>query len=541
MNPQGKPDFRDPDTVRDPYPAYAFLRTHHPVYWSSQHKAWMLTRFDDVFKAQSDATRYSSDRIRQLVNAQLPPEKRAMYEPFIEKASRWMYAQDGKVHEASRHLLGRAFTPRSIEALRADIQAVTDELLATMGPSAELMSRLFNQVPARVLAMLYGIPKKDALKLRRWTDVILMFLVGNLDPANTPGAAAQGLEEMYAYFGNLIERRRQAPRDDLVSRVIAAAGPDTSTDDLLAQVAFVLVAGYTTSADMLGIGLWYLLTNPAQLNALLADGSLMKPAIEEMLRIDPSGQFSHRVVTQDIELRGQTLRKGDLVYLIRAAANRDPEHFADPDRFNIQRAKNDHLAFGRGVHFCLGPALFRLEAEVVFSSLLKRFPNLRLLEKKPPVWRTSNLQFRGLKTLHVELEPIPKGASIQRCFSAAPWEKNGGYCRALRVGETIVTSGTVAFDEQGNPYASDDVYLQTRRCLEIIEAALKRLGTDRTRVIATRMYTTNVKWWPQIAQAHKEFFEGCEPTTMLLGVKALITPDYLVEIEAQAQAPEARP
>lgn len=535
MHTQSKPDFCDPDTIRDPYPALAYLREHHPVYWSEQHKAWLLTRYDDVHAAQGDTARYSSNRMRQLVNVQLPPDKRAQYEPFIEKASRWMYAQDGKAHEASRHLLGKAFTPRSIEALRADIEAITDEILSALGPTPELMSKVFNQVPARVLAMLYGIPKKDALKLRRWTDVILMFLVGNFEADGQP-RALQGLEEMYGYFGKLIDRRQKSPRDDLVSRVIAAAGPSASKDDLLAQVVFVLVAGYTTSADMLGIGLWYLLRNPEQLNALLADPSLTKSAVEEMLRIDPSGQFSHRVLTEDVQLRGQTLRKGDLVYLMRAAANRDPEQFADPDRFDIQRKKNKHLAFGFGVHFCLGPALFRLEAEVVYSQLLQRFPGMRLSDKKPPVWRTNNLQFRGLKTLHIDLEPVDKPAQIQRCFSAAPWEKNGGYCRALRAGNLVVTSGTVAFDDDGNPYAPGDVYRQTRRCLEIIETALKQLGVDRTRVVATRMYTTNVAWWPQIAQAHKEFFSECPPTTMLLGVKELITSDYLVEIEAQACA-----
>ena len=533
MDAQWKPDFCDPETIRDPYPAFAFLREHHPVYWSAQHKAWLLTRYDDVHAAQGDAARYSSDRMRQLVNVQLPPDKRAQFEPFIEKASQWMYSQDGKVHQASRHLLGKAFTPRSIEALRADIEAVTDEILSSLGPAPELMSKVFNQVPARVLAMLYGIPKKDALKLRRWTDVILMFLVGNFE-ADGPSRALQGLEEMYVYFGKLIDERKKTPRDDLVSRVIAAAGPDASKDDLLAQVVFVLVAGYTTSADMLGIGLWYLLRNPEQLSALLADPSLTKPAVEEMLRIDPSGQFSHRVLTEDVHLRGQTLRKGDLVYLMRAAANRDPEHFVDPDRFDIRREKNKHLAFGLGVHFCLGPALFRLEAEVVFTRLLQRFPTLRLSEKKPPVWRTNNLQFRGLKTLHVELEPVDTCPSIQRCFSAAPWEKHGGYCRALRAGNLVVTSGTVAFDEDGNPYAPGDVYRQTRRCLEIIETALQQLGVDRTLVVATRMYTQDVARWPQIAKAHQEFFSQCPPTTMLLGVKELIAPEYLIEIEAQA-------
>lgn len=536
MDSQWKPDFTDPDTIRDPYRAYAYLREHHPVYWSDQHQAWMLTRFKDVLAAQGDDVHYSSDRIRQLVDAQLPPEKRAIYEPFIKKASRWMYSQDGEVHEQSRRLLGRAFTPRSIEALRADIQALTDGIVAKLGPKPELMSQLFNQVPALVLAKLYGIPKKDALKLRNWTDVILMFLVGNLDTGTRPEKALQGLEEMYEYFGKLIDKRRRSPRDDLVSRVIAAAGPQATQDDLLAQIVFVLVAGYTTSADMLGLGLWYLLNNPDQLSALLADMTLLKPAIEEMLRIDPSGQFSHRVLKEDLVLNGQTLRKGKLVFLVRAAANRDPAHFPNPDRFDIQRAKNDHLAFGRGVHFCLGPALFRLEAECVFTSLLNRYPNLQMLETKPAVMRSNNLQFRGLKTIHVELEPVPKGDPIQRVFSAAPWEKNGGYCRALKVGPLVVTSGTVAFDSDGNPCALGDAYGQTRRCLEIIEAALKQLGTDRTRVVATRMYTTDVTLWPEIAKAHEEFFRHCKPTTMLLGVKELIGPEFLVEIEAQAAA-----
>lgn len=539
MDSQWKPDFTDPDTIRDPYPAYAFLREHHPVYWSHQHQAWMLTRFKEVLAAQGDATLYSSDRIRQLVDVQLPPDKRAIYEPFIERASRWMYAQDGKTHEQSRRLLGRAFTPRSIDALRADIQAITDGLVSRLGPTPELMSQLFNQVPALVLAKLYGIPKKDALKLRRWTDVILMFLVGNLDTATRPEKTLEGLEEMYAYFGALIDRRRRSPHDDLVSRVIAAAGSEATQDELLAQIVFVLVAGYTTSADMLGIGLWYLLNNPDQLRALSADMTLLKPAIEEMLRIDPSGQFSHRVLTQDVTLGGQTLRKGQLVYLVRAAANRDPEHFPDPDRFDIRRAKNDHLAFGRGVHFCLGPALFRIEAECVFSSLLGRFPNLRFIDKKPPVWRTNNLQFRGLKSIYVELEPLQKDDPIQRVFSAAIWEKNGGYCRALRVGSLIVTSGTVAFDNDGNPCALGDVYGQTQRCLEIIETALKKLGADRSRIVATRMYTTNIQWWGDILKAHGEFFHDCPPTTMLLGVNELIAKEFLVEIEAQAQASES--
>ncbi|WP_347168780.1 cytochrome P450 [Pseudomonas salmasensis] len=530
---QSLPDFCDPTTIGDPYPAFAYLRHHHPLYWSPHYKAWLMTRFDDVASAQSDAQRYSSNRMRELVNAQVPAHERAALEPFIEKAARWMYSQDGKAHEAGRKVLGKAFTPRSIDALAGDIQLIVDDLLEQLSPQPELMSELFNKIPALILAHIFGIAAKDALKVRRWTDAIIVFMVGSTDPAFGPREALQAMEEMYAHFARLVEDRRQSPGDDLISQVIAAGDEaGMSKDDVLAQLAFIVVAATTTSADQLGIILFYLLTHPQALEELKTAPNLIPNAIEESLRICPAGQLSHRVVTEDVTLHGQTMRKGDLVYLIRAAANRDPRHFTDPERFDIHRKKHDHLAFGRGPHFCMGTLLFKLEAKIVFSRLLQRFAHLRLINGKPPTWRTNSLQFRGLSHIHVALEPMDSG--ITRCFSAAPWEKNGGYCRALRAGNLVVTSGTVAFDEQGNPYAPGDVYRQTRRCLEIIEAALKQLGVDRTLVVATRMYTTDVAWWPQIAKAHQEFFSHCPPTTMLLGVNQLIAPAYLIEIEAQA-------
>jgi len=533
MTLQSLPDFSDPQTIAEPYEAFAYLRHHHPLYWSAHHKAWLMTRFEDVASAQSDARRYSSNRMRALVNAQVPAHERAALEPFIEKASRWMYSQDGKVHEAGRKVLGKAFTPRSIDALADDIGLIVDDLLAQLSPQPELVTQLFNKVPALILARLFGIAAQDAPTVRHWTDAIIVFMVGSTDPAFGPREALLAMEEMYAHFSRLVDERRQSPGNDLVSQVIAAGDEARMTkDDVLAQLAFIVVAATTTSADQLGIILFYLLSNPETLAELQSNPSLLPDAIEEALRICPAGQLSHRVVTEEVTLHGQTMRKGDLVYLIRAAANRDPRHFSDPDRFDIHRRKQDHLAFGRGPHFCMGTLLFKLEARIVFSRLLQRFPRLRLGDGQRPAWRTNSLQFRGLSHIRVVLNPANDG--ITRCFSAAPWEKNGGYCRALRAGNLVVTSGTVAFDEQGNPYAPGDVYRQTRRCLEIIETALKQLGVDRTLVVATRMYTTDVAWWPQIAKAHQEFFNECPPTTMLLGVNQLIAPAYLIEIEAQA-------
>lgn len=397
-------DFTDLDTVRTPYPSYAYLREHHPVYWSAHFKAWFLTRYDDVLAAQGDSIRYSSDRMQQLVDAQLPPDKREQLKPFVKLASEWMYSQDGDMHKASRHLLGKAFTPRVIESLRQIIQEITDREIDELEPQTDLMAKLFNRVPALILAHLYGIPREDALKLRNWTDDILIFLVGSLDPDYGPEQALKGVEEMYAYFASLIEKRREHPEDDLVSHVLEASiDSDSSVDAVLAQIVFILVAGYTTSADQLCIGLLHLLEHPEQVAALRADPGLIKSAVEEMLRYDAAGSFSHRVLMEDVTLHGVTMRKGDLVYLMRGCANRDPAKFPDPDRFDIRRKDNKHLAFGIGGHFCMGTALFRLEAEIVFSTLFKRYPQLSLIAGKPAIWRTNNLQFRGLKSLPIDL------------------------------------------------------------------------------------------------------------------------------------------
>lgn len=397
-------DFTHRNTVRDPYRAYAWLREHQPVYWCPHFKAWFLTRYSDVFAAQADTERYSSNRMQQLVDAQVPPEKRAQLARFVELASGWMYSEDGQAHKNSRHLLGKAFTPRTIESLRPIIEDITQGELSGLEGQTDLMANLFNRVPALILAHLYGIPREDALKLRRWTDDILIFLVGSLDPNYGPDQALKGVEEMYAYFAEVIEQRRRHPEDDLVSRVLeASTDSDSGTDQVLAQIVFILVAGYTTSADQLCIGLLHLLEHPEQASAVKADLNLVKPAIEEMLRFDSAGSFSHRVLNEDVSIGEVTMRQGDLVYLMRASANRDPAKFPGPERFDIHRQHNDHLAFGRGAHFCMGTALFRLEADIVFTALFKRFPDLRLMPHKPAIWRTNNLQFRGLKSLPIDL------------------------------------------------------------------------------------------------------------------------------------------
>ncbi|WP_439821592.1 cytochrome P450 [Pseudomonas sp. HLG18] len=404
MANQSFPDFSDRYTIQDPYRAYAYLRIHQPVYWCDHLHAWFLTRYGDVHAAQADTRRYSSNRMRQLVDTRVSKEQREQLNVFVLLASQWMYDQDGDAHKKSRQLLGKAFTPRAIESLRQIIQDITDQELSGLQGQVDLKASLFDRIPALILAELYGIDREDALKLRRWTRDIVMFVGGSHDPDYGPEQALAGIEEMYAYFADLVEKRRRQPRDDLVSRVLESSMESAASDDeVLAQIVFILVAGYTTSADQLCIGLLHLLEHPAQHAALKNDPTLVNLAVEEMLRFDAAGSLSHRVLTEDVTIEGVTMKAGDLVYLIRASANRDPAKFTAPDTFDIRRADHDHLAFGRGQHFCMGTALFRLEAEIVFTSLLKRFPDLGLVADSPATWRTSNLQFRGLKALPINL------------------------------------------------------------------------------------------------------------------------------------------
>lgn len=399
-----EPNFSNRNTIRNPYKAYAWLRENRPVYWCEHLQAWFLTRYSDVFAAQADSRRFSSNRMQQLIDARVPGNKRTQVTEFIKLASGWMYSQDGEFHKASRQLLGNAFTPRSIGSLRTVIHDITDRELSGLHGQTDLKTGLFDRIPALILARLYGMEDDEALNLRRWTRDIVMFLGGSQDADQGPEQALEGIKEMYAWFAVLIEQRTRQPRDDLVSRVLESGqNSAASFDEVLAQIVFILVAGYTTSADQLSLGLLHLLKHPGQLKTLLADPTLIGSFIEEMLRFDPAGSLSHRVLMEDVTIGDVTMKKGQLVYLVRAAANRDPTKFPDPDNFDIRRPKNEHLTFGRGEHFCMGTALFRLEAEIVFTSLLKRFPDLHLIARRPVTWRNNNLQFRGLKTLPVDL------------------------------------------------------------------------------------------------------------------------------------------
>lgn len=400
------PDLTLPANLTNPNRHYGYLRECDPVHWNPSIGGWMLTRYDDVQAAENDPRRFSSVRIEKLLKSHVPQALWPRLEPFIRLTSFWMFASDAPQHRPRKALLSKAFTPKSIADLEPFILLMTDRLLTTFAgrERVDLVQELFSLIPNHVLAALYGLPHSDAPLLQHWSDNIAIFLTGCLDDSHCIEDSIESIEQMNRYFLDAIDRRRSEPQDDLITRVVAEADLQGMQDEeICGQLTLVITAGYSTTAFLLGTGLFNLLKHPQQMQALRAEPSLMKSAINEMLRYESPSQVSHRVLTENMTLHSKALRKGDLVYLVRAAANRDPLYFADPDCFDIRRAKNPHTSFGGGVHFCIGTALARMEVQCVLSRLLERFSKIELIESDLPQWRLNNFQFRSMATFPVRL------------------------------------------------------------------------------------------------------------------------------------------
>jgi len=288
-----------------------------------------------------------------------------------------------------------------VAGLRPRIEAITKELLddGVQAGRLELMAQLACPLPAIVIAELLGVPAEDWPRFRQWAAEMIAVTGNVLSSGPDPARIRKGLDPLQAYLRDIIASRRKAPREDLISALIAAQEDRDalSDDELLATCVIVLIAGYETTTNLIGNGILALLLHPDELSRLRAEPELMKSAIEEMLRYDSPVQATVRVVTQDSEIGGKTLRKGALAICGIGAANRDPEAFPDPDRFDVDRRDNHHLSFGFGAHFCLGAPLARLEGEIAIRALLERFPTLALDTEH--VERRPNPILRGVQAL----------------------------------------------------------------------------------------------------------------------------------------------
>jgi cytochrome P450 len=395
------PKLFGPRMLADPYPYYARLRSSDPVHWADQLGGWVLTRYADVMTVlrSPDASAERTAVARQ----RLGPE----FQSQFDLRSHSMINNDAPRHTRLRLLVNKAFTPRTVEGLAPFIRAFVDEALAAAQARGrmDVMAELAFPLPATVIAEMLGVPPEDRNRFKQWSDDSTA-AVANI-PSNLPPEVLRksiaAFEELQTYFRGIIAQRRAEPRDDLISALVRAQeeGDRLSDEELLANAILLLNAGHETTTNLIGNGTLALLRHPDQMQRLRDDPSLLPAAVEELLRYDSPVQFTSRVLKADMGLGGKALRAGQQVLLLLGAANRDPEQFPGPDRLDVGRPDNKHVAFGLGSHFCLGAPLARLEGRLVFEALLRRAPGMRL-DGPPPRYR-QNFNLRGLESLQVTL------------------------------------------------------------------------------------------------------------------------------------------
>ena len=392
-----------PEVHANPYPMYISLRAEDPVQWSELMESWILTRYDDIVAVLADS-RFSADR-RQAQNRYAQQAQKIAEEFGAFGRTQTMLTSDPPLHTRLRKLVSKAFTPRMVDGLLPRIQEIVDERLDAVQEAGrmDIIQDLAYPLPVIVIAEMLGIPPQDRDQFKLWSDEIVLTLNGPLTSPDMLERARKSAHELTEYFRGVIEERRKEPGSDLISGLIAAEeqGQILSEDEMLTTAMLLLVAGNETTTNLIGNGMLALLRNPDQLRKLRDDPSLIQTAIEELLRYDGPVQATGRVATEDMEIDGHPVKKGQVAFCVLGAANRDPAKFENPDQLDVTRHPNEHVAFGDGIHFCLGAPLARAEGQIALRTLLRRFPDLSL--------ETDNLQWggtfilRGLKGLPISL------------------------------------------------------------------------------------------------------------------------------------------
>jgi cytochrome P450 len=383
-----------PEGRADPYPLYRKLRTIAPVHRSGLDDAWYVSRFEDCRQLLLDPR--CGRKPIGLVRGYATDER--AFERFAENVRSSMLTEDPPEHTRLRAMVAGFFSPRRVRGFNARIQELVDQCLAAMDGACDAMSVLAVPVALGVAADLVGIPAEDR---RYCLDLLEAGAVADRpDPSSEQIDAAQAsFDAQLAYFRQLIAWRRKAPGDDVLSALVAAGGMDV--EDLVDMAVLLFLGGLLPTANLIGNGLFALLRHPGELARLRSRPQLVPAAVEEMLRYDPPVQGNGRTVHDWIEVAGQRLAPGDLVVTLIGGANRDPERFSDPERFDVGRRDNQPLAFGAGMHHCLGAGLARLEAQAVFATLATRPLTIELTNQDPP--RHSSLDQRGFVSLPVQV------------------------------------------------------------------------------------------------------------------------------------------
>ncbi|MGH9970835.1 MAG: cytochrome P450 family protein [Pyrinomonadaceae bacterium] len=394
MNPVRIADLARPSFKANPYPFYAQLRTEVPVCPTTllRQPTWLITRYDDVVWVLKDE-RFLKDWL---------PRTRWIHR-LSGPITRHMLNQDGPHHTRLRTLVHKAFTPSLVERLQERIQSVCDELLdeLTRNGRLDLMSGYAVPLPLTIIAELLGIPVADRIRFYNLAR-------SSLSASNMIGVLRSFPDQRFIVrrLRKLIAERRREPREDLITALVQVkeAGDKLSEPELIGMINLLLIAGYETTVNLIGSGALALLQHPEQRELFMRNPALVDSAIEELLRYtSPLDVASQRFAGEDVRLDAVTIPQGHLVIALLGSANHDESQFAHPERLDITRDPNRHVAFGQGVHFCIGAPLARLEGQIALMTLFRRFPNLRLTQKPENLrWRKS-LIVRGLEELPVAM------------------------------------------------------------------------------------------------------------------------------------------
>ncbi len=399
-------DLFGPDFKANPHPTYTHLREHAPVYRrdaASGKSIWFVTRYEDVAASLRD-----QHFVKDVRNTMTPDERAELppAPPLLDLLSNHMLNLDPPDHTRLRTLVNKAFTAAVIQQLGGRIEAIAHQLLDRVQPRGqmELIEAFAFPLPMIVIAELLGIPARDRDRFRRWSQAFVTPSVNLARNTQKYLKTRRLMEDFTDYMRAIFAARRQEPRPDLISRLLQSEeqGDQLSEDELFSMVILLIVAGHETAVNLIGNGVWLLLQHPEQLAALRQHPETMPTAVEEILRFEgPVERATMRFASAERPLGDQLVQRGDAISLVLAAADRDPEQFADPDRFDIERRPNRHLAFGAGIHHCLGRALARLEADIALRVLLTRLPGMSLAVPSESLrWRGVPI-LRGLQRLPI--------------------------------------------------------------------------------------------------------------------------------------------
>src|SRR6202789_1392969 len=403
--PGRKTVFSD-EVLQDPYPTYARLHEEGPLHFvdvGSKWAVWSIFSYAECSSIAKDP-RLSAKRAQQML-LPLPISRQAEFSELARMLGLWLIFMDAPQHTRLRKLLNKGFSPAAIEGLRRGVEAMVDRMLKPLerGSEVDLMHEFANPMPVRIILEMLGIPQELRDTFVNWSRDIAIFR-GSPDRTVEQAQAAQdALVGLTDFFRKTVAERRRNKGNDLISLLIDIEdeGEVLTEEELYAKCIALFFAGHKTTRNFIANGMYPLLKHPEETAELREKPEMIRTAVEELLRYESPVQFTARVLKEEIEVCGQPIRKGWTVLCMLGAANRDPKQFKAPDQLDLNRLNNQHLAFGAGLHFCIGAQLARLEGQIAIINLLRRFPKMKLTGPRPE-W-ASTFGFRGLKSLPVTM------------------------------------------------------------------------------------------------------------------------------------------